>query len=96
MKFKKVMKIILTVIGALIILGVIFANIDYNRIKNDKKPIIAIYMGKNDDTKIEQYYGLGYTITKCPYVKGATYNGSLYKLSILNNSYACLLATGEE
>ena len=80
-------KYIISTIVLLIILGNIFASIDYSRIKNNNKPLLSIYTGKHKSTKADMYYGLGYTIIKCPEVNDIKPE---YQLILLSNNHICL------
>lgn len=40
---KKVLKVIGIILGVLIILGLIFFIVDYNRVKNNERPIFCIH-----------------------------------------------------
>ena len=56
---------VLIVIGAIMLISIIFGTIDYYRAKDEKTPLFAVYVGKSGiDAKI--YVGLGYTVSKCP------------------------------
>ena len=57
---KSVIKIIFIVIAFIIILGVIFFLIDYNRVKNNEKPIFCILEQEVNDGGTKIYLGLGY------------------------------------
>ena len=91
---KKIITIILITLGSLIVLGIISANIDYGKIKDKKKPILSIYVGKDPVTKADKYYGLGYYITKCPDAKDSEGNiqESEYKLSLFSDDHICFVS----
>ena len=59
---KKVIKIILIVISIIIILGVILFIVDYNRVKNNEKPMFCILDQEVNDGGTKIYLGLGYKI----------------------------------
>ncbi len=61
---KKGLKIISIVLGILIILGLIFFMTDYNRVKNNKRPIFCIKnpTGTIRDGGTVEFFGLGYKI----------------------------------
>lgn len=61
---KKGMKILFIILGVIIILGLIFFAIDYNRVKNGEKPIFCIrnLAGIYMDGGTIEYFGLGYKI----------------------------------
>lgn len=61
---KKGLKIISIVLGIVIILGLIFFTIDYNRVKNNEKPIFCIpsLAGVYLDGGTIEYFGLGYKV----------------------------------
>lgn len=66
---KKIIQIILIVIASIVILGIIFAVIDYFISRSGKKPIF-IYHTVNvlhEDVNKEgtEYYGIGYKVTIC-------------------------------
>ncbi len=97
MKIKKITKITLVVIFCLIVIGIIFANIDYSRITDNKRPLLSIYIGKNKNTKADVYYGLGYTIIKCPYYyDNEVRHDDAYKLFLLSSSHVCFYNTDEQ
>jgi len=58
---RKVLIICLVIIG-IIILGAVFAAVDYNRLTNKKEPIFCISMGQYLDGGTKEYIGLGYKI----------------------------------
>ena len=61
---KKWLKVIGLILGIIALLGIIFFVIDYNRVKNQEKPIFCIQNPSgiiNDGGTIE-YFGLGYKV----------------------------------
>lgn len=88
---KKIIKKIMLIAGALLLLGFIFANIDYIRVKRGRAPILAVRVGKNKRTKADIYYGLGYMVVKCPEKgnNGAKYLNK-YELFFLDNRSDCV------
>ena len=61
---KKILKIIGVILGIIIVLGIVFFTVDYNRVKNQEKPIFCIQNpagGIMDGGTIE-YFGLGYKV----------------------------------
>lgn len=61
---KKGIKIFLIIIGFIIIFGLIFFAVDYNRVKNQEKPIFCIQhpAGVIMDGGTIEYFGLGYKV----------------------------------
>ena len=59
---KKGIKIFLIVLGIIIILGIIFFAVDYNRVQKQKRPIFSIKYAIANDGGTEEYLGLGYKI----------------------------------
>ena len=60
---KKGIKIFLIILGVIIILGLIFFAVDYNRIQKQEKPIFCIKNAIiNDGGGTEEYFGLGYKV----------------------------------
>lgn len=61
---KKGLKIVLIVIGLIIILGLIFFAVDYNRAQKQEKPIFCIPnpAGECNDGGTMEYFGLGYKV----------------------------------
>lgn len=59
---KKGIKICLIVIGVIIVLGLIFFTIDYNRAKNNEKPIFCFNVATYRDGGTIEYMGLGYKV----------------------------------
>ncbi|MDD4706216.1 MAG: hypothetical protein PHS24_03290 [Bacilli bacterium] len=65
---KKGLKIALITITLIVLLGTVFAFIDYTRLKNDKKPIFIyrnVHVYTNTKLLGVEYYGLGYSIFDC-------------------------------
>lgn len=64
MIMKKTFKVICGILGTIVVLGIVFFTVDYNRVKNQKKPIFCIKSpagGIMDGGTIE-YFGLGYKV----------------------------------
>ena len=60
---KKGIKIFLIILGVIIILGLIFFAVDYNRVQKQEKPIFCIKNAiSNDGGGTEEYFGLGYKV----------------------------------
>ncbi|MFR5765312.1 MAG: DUF3221 domain-containing protein [Clostridia bacterium] len=61
---KKVLKVIGIILGVLIILGLIFFIVDYNRVKNNERPIFCIHnpAGAMNDGGTVEFFGLGYKV----------------------------------
>lgn len=61
---KKILKIIVSTLGIIVVLGMIFFMVDYNRVKNQKKPIFCIKnpAGAIMDGGTIEYLGLGYKV----------------------------------
>ena len=60
---KKGIKVLLIILGVIIILGLIFFAVDYNRIQKQEKPIFCIKNAIiNDGGGTEEYFGLGYKV----------------------------------
>lgn len=59
---KKIIKMILIVISIIIILGVIMFIVDYNKVKNNEKPIFCILEQEVNDGGTKIYLGLGYKV----------------------------------
>ena len=61
---KKWLKVIGIVLGIIVILGIIFFVIDYNRVKKQEKPIFCIQnpAGVINDGGTIEYFGLGYKV----------------------------------
>ena len=62
---KKRNKIILSSILLIVLLGIIFATVDYFRAKSDKSPLFAIRAIQHKDGSSADYWGLGYKVIKC-------------------------------
>ena len=64
MFMKKWLKVIGVILGILVLLGIIFFAIDYNRVKNQEKPIFCIQnpAGIIADGGTIEYFGLGYKV----------------------------------
>jgi len=59
---KKILKVVAGILGIIVVLGIVFFTVDYNRVKNQEKPIFCIKSpagGIMDGGTIE-YFGLGY------------------------------------
>ena len=64
MFMKKILKVVAGIIGIIVVLGIVFFMVDYNRVKNQEKPIFCIQNpdgGIMDGGTIE-YFGLGYKV----------------------------------
>ncbi len=61
---KKWLKVIGIVLGIIVILGIVFFVIDYNRVKKQEKPIFCIQnpAGMINDGGTIEYFGLGYKV----------------------------------
>ena len=59
---KKIVKTIGVIIGILIILGIIFFAIDYNRAKNNEQPMFCVQIDEANDGGTKVYLGLGYKV----------------------------------
>ena len=59
---KKGIKILLVILGVIIILGLIFFAVDYNRVQNHEKPIFCINYATANDGGTKEYLGLGYKV----------------------------------
>ena len=59
---KKEIKILLVILGVIIILGLIFFAVDYNRVQNHEKPIFCINYATANDGGTKEYLGLGYKV----------------------------------
>ncbi len=61
---KKLLKAIVVILGIIIILGIVFFTVDYNRIQKQEKPIFCIQnpAGMINDGGTIEYFGLGYKI----------------------------------
>lgn len=88
-RYKSVIKYVLLSIVALLLLGILFANIDYSRIKKDKPPILSIHVGEDKHTGTDIYYGLGYIVLKCPKGEKNVKYENKYELYFLDNRHYC-------
>ena len=63
---KKGIKVLLIVLGVIIILGLVFFAIDYNRVQKQEKPLFCIQhpAGVIMDGGTVEYFGLGYKVIK--------------------------------
>ena len=64
MFMKKILKVVAGILGIIVVLGIVFFTVDYNRVKNQEKPIFCIKSpagGIMDGGTIE-YLGLGYKV----------------------------------
>ena len=64
MFMKKILKVVAGILGIIVVLGIVFFMVDYNRVKNQEKPIFCIKSpagGIMDGGTIE-YFGLGYKV----------------------------------
>ena len=64
MFMKKILKVVAGILGIIVVLGIVFFTVDYNRVKNQEKPIFCIKSpagGIMDGGTIE-YFGLGYKV----------------------------------
>ena len=59
---KKEVKIIGIIIGIIILLGIIFFAIDYNRAKNNEQPMFCVQIDEANDGGTKIYLGLGYKV----------------------------------
>ena len=61
---KKALKVIGIILGIIIILGLIFFVVDYNRVKNNERPIFCISnpAGTISDGGTVKFFGLGYKV----------------------------------
>lgn len=62
MFMKKWLKAIGVIVGVIIVLGIVFFAIDYNRIQKQGKPIFCINVATYRDGGTKEYYGLGYKV----------------------------------
>ena len=62
---KKRNKIILIIVCSIVLLGIIFALVDYFRARNDKTPIFAIKAATYRDGGSKEYFGFCYKVVKC-------------------------------
>ena len=61
-KMRKGIKVVLIILGVIIILGLIFFAVDYNRVRNGEKPIFCINTANANDGGTKEYLGLGYKV----------------------------------
>lgn len=61
-KMKRGTKVILIILGVIILLGLTFFAVDYNRVKNREKPIFCINTAIIRDGGTKEYLGLGYKV----------------------------------
>ena len=61
---KKILKVVVGILGIIVVLGIVFFTVDYNRVKNQKKPIFCIKSpaGAIMDGGTIEYFGLGYKV----------------------------------
>ena len=61
---KKSLKVIGIVLGVIVILGIVFFVVDYNRVQKQEKPIFCIQnpAGIINDGGTVEYFGLGYKV----------------------------------
>ena len=61
---KKTFKVICGILGIIVVLGIVFFTVDYNRAKNQEKPIFCIQnpAGRIADGGTIEYFGLGYKV----------------------------------
>ena len=61
---KKGLKILFIIIGIIIVLGIVFFMVDYNRVQKQEKPIFCIQnpAGIMNDGGTIEYFGLGYKV----------------------------------
>ncbi len=61
---KRGLKILFIIVGIVVILGIIFFAVDYNRVQKQEKPIFCIQnpAGVIRDGGTIEYFGLGYTV----------------------------------
>ena len=59
---KRGTKVILIILGVIILLGLTFFAVDYNRVKNGEKPIFCINTAIIRDGGTKEYLGLGYKV----------------------------------
>ena len=64
MFMKKGLKILFIIIGIIIVLGIVFFVVDYNRVQKQEKPIFCIQnpAGVIRDGGTIEYFGLGYKV----------------------------------
>lgn len=61
---KKILKVIGVILGVIVILGIVFFVVDYNRVQKQEKPIFCIQnpAGIINDGGTIEYFGLGYKV----------------------------------
>ena len=59
---KKSVKIVGIILGIIILLGIIFFAIDYNRAKNNEQPMLCVQIDEANDGGTKIYLGLGYKV----------------------------------
>ena len=61
---KKILKVVVGILGIIVVLGIVFFTVDYNRVKNQEKPIFCIKdpAGVILDGGTIEYLGLGYKV----------------------------------
>ena len=59
---KKGLKIFFIILGVIVLLGIVFFVIDYNRVQKQEKPIFCIKAGTYLDGGTVEYFGLGYKV----------------------------------
>lgn len=74
---KKEVKIILIIFAVIIMLGVVFFTVDYNRVQKQKRPIFCVMSSAYSDGGTVEYLGLGYKVIDFQ-VLGAGDNGENY------------------
>ena len=64
MFMKIFLKVIGGILGIIVVLGIVFFVVDYNRVKNQEKPIFCIQntAGMLADGGTIEYFGLGYKV----------------------------------
>ena len=64
MFMKKILKVVVGILGIIVVLGIVFFMVDYNRVKNQEKPIFCIQntAGMLADGGTIEYFGLGYKV----------------------------------
>ena len=64
MFMRKGLKILFIIIGIIIVLGIVFFVVDYNRVQKQEKPIFCIQnpAGVISDGGTIEYFGLGYKV----------------------------------
>ena len=67
---KKGIKVLLIILGAIIILGLIFFAVDYSRVQRQETPIFCINYATANDGGTNEYLGLGYKVIDFNRVNG--------------------------